>query len=280
MRVWDQPCQTSMNGEPPTVVLLHGWTSTAALNWFRCFGPLSSVFRVVAPDLRGHGRGIRSRRPFRLEDCADDVAALAGVLGVGPVVVAGYSMGGPVAQLVWRRHPEVVRGLVLCATSYRFAKRSNMAGPLGMATFGLSLGLTLVPEGVRRDGMARLLRNRSAAGYAPWALAEWESNDPAALLQAGVALGKYDASDWIGEIDVPTAVVVTALDETVSPRRQRRLAERIPRAELFEVQGDHRACVNAAREFVPALQAACAAVAGGQPSARSTARAASTTAGA
>ncbi len=44
----------------PTVVLLHGWTVTADLNFFRCFGPLGTMYRVVALDQRGHGRGIRA----------------------------------------------------------------------------------------------------------------------------------------------------------------------------------------------------------------------------
>ncbi|MFM7427598.1 MAG: alpha/beta fold hydrolase, partial [Elainella sp.] len=43
----------------PTVILLHGWTATADLNWFTCFEPLGEHFRVLAPDHRGHGRGLR-----------------------------------------------------------------------------------------------------------------------------------------------------------------------------------------------------------------------------
>ena len=58
-------------------LLLHGWIASGGLNWFNAFGPLSERYYVVAPDLRGHGRGLRSRRRFRLADCADDVAAHA-----------------------------------------------------------------------------------------------------------------------------------------------------------------------------------------------------------
>ena len=54
---------------------------------------------------------------FRLADCADDAAALLDVLGIDQAIVVGYSMGGPIAQLLWHRHPEKVAGLVLCATS-------------------------------------------------------------------------------------------------------------------------------------------------------------------
>src|SRR5438132_3426601 len=56
--------------------------------------PYTTLFR----SLRGHGDGIRAGSRFRLEDCADDIAALAEVLGIGRFVAVGYSMGGMVAQ--------------------------------------------------------------------------------------------------------------------------------------------------------------------------------------
>ena len=59
----------------PTLVLLHGWMTTADLNWCTSYGALGRHFRVLALDHRGHGQGIRSRR-FRLEDCADDSRCL------------------------------------------------------------------------------------------------------------------------------------------------------------------------------------------------------------
>src|ERR1700682_5001469 len=82
------------------VVLIHGLGTSADLNWFAAYGPLRRKFRVLAIDMRGHGRGIKTRRPFRLEDCADDVAALAEVLGIRRLMAVGYSMGGLLAALL------------------------------------------------------------------------------------------------------------------------------------------------------------------------------------
>lgn len=254
-------------GEPrsgpdaPAVLLLHGWTSSGALNWYRCFPALREKYRVVALDHRGHGRGIRSRLPFRLEDCADDAAAVVAALGVGPLTAVGYSMGGPIAQLLWRRHPEAVDGLVLCATAARFATRRQFSGPLGTLGLGASMALSLLPGVARRQGMGMVIRRWNAtASAAGWALEEWARHDPSALMQAGLALSRFDSTSWVGSIDVPTAVVVTEADQTVSPRRQRFLADHIPGALAFPVEGDHRACVDVPRRFVPALLAACEAV--------------------
>ena len=88
-----------------TVLLLHGIGMTADLNWGGSLAMLRQRFRVLAPDLRGHGRSGSPSHSFRLEDCADDVVALADALGIERFIAVGYSMGGLVAQLLWRRHP-------------------------------------------------------------------------------------------------------------------------------------------------------------------------------
>jgi pimeloyl-ACP methyl ester carboxylesterase len=241
-------------------LLLHGWTSTSALNWYKCFPALTPIYRVVAMDHRGHGRGIRSRHPFRLEDCADDAAVLVDQLELGRVIPVGYSMGGPVAQLLWRRHRDAVAGLVLCATATRFSTRQQYAGPVGTLGMGASMALSLLPAGVRQRGMNLATRNWSTNnGAAAWAMEEWARHDPSALIQAGLALARFDSTSWIGEIDVPTSVVITALDQTVPPRRQWAMSRAIRRAVAFPVQGDHRVCVDDPKHFLPTLLSACRA---------------------
>lgn len=243
------------------VVLLHGWTVTADLNWFPSYEPLSERFRVIAIDHRGHGQGIRARRRFRLSDCADDLAAVCAALGVERAIVAGYSMGGPIAMLTWHRHPRLVAGLVLCATAPIF-RRSGM-GRLLSAALPVVAGVgRITPPALRQAASSRLLGQRlddDAVGA--WARRQIALGDPIAVAEAGAALGRFDNRSWLEEIDVPTVVVRTTRDLAVPPARQARLAETIPGAAMIDVAADHGGCITAAETFVPALVRACASVA-------------------
>jgi len=246
----------------PTVMLLHGWTATAGLNWFACFEPLGRSFRVVAMDQRGHGRGIRSMRPFRLEDCADDVAALAEELNIDRLIPVGYSMGGPVAALVWRRHRRLVQGLVLCATARRFSQAGPVERVMAGGMLGLSVAASLSPGAARRLTLDRMINSRvNGSPYGSWAAGELQGNSMAALLQAGAALTTFDGREWLRQIDVPTAVIVTEFDRVVAPISQLALASTIPDADLFRVDGGHTVCALDPDCFVPVLSAACSRVA-------------------
>jgi 3-oxoadipate enol-lactonase len=243
----------------PTLVLLHGWTATADLNWFTCYRPLAEHYRVIALDHRGHGRGIRSRKTFRLEDCADDAVAVCDVLGIEQFIPVGYSMGGPVAQLIWRRHRQRTAGLVLCATaSYFSTSREERLSFLGVS--GLAALARLTPLQTRQWLTEQFYLQRKADQWEPWAVEQASTHDWRAVLEAGRAIGNFSSRDWIGEIDVPTSMVITMRDRVVPVRRQVRLFESIPDAEAFRVDGDHDACVANAKQFVPTLLRACRSV--------------------
>ena len=84
------------------------------------------------------------RGRFRLADCADDVAALADVLGIDSMIPVGYSMGGPIAQLLWHRHRSLVSGMVLCATSRNFRGSQREIGLWSLQPF-ITAGMRAAP---------------------------------------------------------------------------------------------------------------------------------------
>ncbi|HEV3231028.1 MAG TPA: alpha/beta fold hydrolase [Candidatus Dormibacteraeota bacterium] len=235
-----------------TVLLLHGWMFAADLNWITCFGPLVEAgYRVVAVDHRGHGRGLRTLAPFRLQDCADDAAALLRHLGARPALVVGYSMGGAITQLMARRHRDVVAGIVLSATSLYWS------GDRRSRVFWKAMGLLqLYLRTSSRRVWQRALKRRGMTmddEVAVWLVTELERGDPAAIAEAGRELGRFDSRLWASELDLPTAVVCTTRDRLVLPVNQRLIADTIPGARLFEVAGDHTAVGMLPHLYVPAL---------------------------
>jgi 3-oxoadipate enol-lactonase len=243
----------------PTLFLLHGWMASADLNWFAVFPELAGRYGIITIDHRGHGRGIRTRRRFRLADCADDAAAVLDEVGLDSVIPVGYSMGGPIAQLLWRRHPERVDGLVLCASSRNFA-----GSPMARATFTvfptIALAGRLTPATMRQRALERMMVRRNG-GDTTWFHRESMRHDPVALAEAGGAIGRFTSHEWIGEVDVPTAVVVTERDSVIPPHRQEKLAAAIPGATVHRVPGDHTVCATDPHLFVPVLRDACSSVA-------------------
>lgn len=247
--------------DAPTVVLLHGLATTAHLSWFTALGPLAEHYRVVALDLRWHGRGIHGDR-FRVADCADDVAAVLDELGIDTAVMAGYSLGGAVAQETWRRHRERVSGLVLCSTSacWRDARRE--------AFFFSGLGLAMVPLSrvargrvARRAGSLPDVPSLDSSNLTTWGLAELRSTSTWTLPEVMSELGRFDSRGWLADVDVPTAVLVTARDGAIPAERQRTMGAAIPDAVVLEAPGGHASIFLDHARWVPLLLDAVASVA-------------------
>lgn len=250
----------------PVVVLLHGWGSTADLNWYRSYAQLGRRYRVIALDHRGHGRGLRPTQRFRLEDCADDAVAVADALGIDQFIPVGYSMGGPIASLVWKRHPYRTSGLVLCATSRRFNDTRSKRAAFSILN-GTSALASLSPfKSLGRLSGAAWSRRLQRRGDAAWTIEQVLRHDWPQILAAGRAIGRFDSTSWIGDVDVPTAMIATLDDEIVPTGDQMAMADGLADPSLHVVGGGHTACSAASGDFVSALLAACASVT--QPAAR------------
>ncbi|MGN6606300.1 MAG: alpha/beta fold hydrolase [Jatrophihabitans sp.] len=247
---------TDTGGDKPPLVLLHALACTGLLTWWPAFDALRADHRVITFDQRWHGRGIRSHR-FDLDDLADDVAALADVLGIDRFAVAGYSLGSLVGQLVAHRHGERLTGLVLAASSTHFgiggrrlqAGFDRVAGLAAQAAVGVEIASAAVAEA----SIDPTLQGR-------WAWQQFRSTSGREIAGAATVIAGFDSRPWIGTVSTPTAVVVTRRDRLIPASRQRALAARLPDATVYEAPSGHAGVVLAAARFTPALLAACAAL--------------------
>jgi 3-oxoadipate enol-lactonase len=254
-RVWEHPGPRGA----PTLMLVHGVTLTAALNWSGVMEPLGKHFRIIAMDLRGHGESFSAAGRFSLEDCADDLADVARLRGVEHLGAVGYSMGGLIAQLLYRRHPALVTGLALCGTArnFRGSPLEQMTAlmlpalvaatcwnPLHRAVGAEYLGFSLIgdaPDRQTRDWARRQMRRTSLA----------------TALSAIQAVSDFTSHDWAVDIDVPTAVIVPSRDRVVTPSRQHKLAAAIPGAVTYDFDGDHGAFLKEPDVLAGILLEAC-----------------------
>lgn len=240
--------------QAPTVLLLHGWTASADLQFFMAYEELAAAYSFVAVDHRGHGRGMRSIQQFELEDVADDAAGVLQELGIRQVITVGYSMGGPVSLHLARRHPHLVAGLVVEATALEWREHwLERARWRAVTLLGFLLRSWAYPRLLHR-GIDRLVAHgHPLRPVLPWLEAESRRGDPAAIVQAGQALARYDARPWAGDLDRPAAALITTRDRLVVPRRQRALAKALD-AHVHELSGDHLAPWELPRAFSAATR--------------------------
>lgn len=248
---------TGAHDQPaPPVLLLHGWTASADLNFFALYDELASTHRVIALDHRGHGRGMRPQTAFSLEECADDAAAVLAELRVGPVIVVGFSMGGAIEMLLHSRHPHLVAGMVFCGTALEW-KESPRAR---IVWRGMSLLEVALRSGTGEGIVARVLRevidgSPELEALEPWVTGEFHRGSPTDLAGAGRALAAYDGRPLAPEVDVPCAVVVTTADQMVRPEKQYELADALG-ADIFTLDGDHFAPFTKGPAFAKAITTA------------------------
>lgn len=243
-------------GDGSAVMLLHGWMVSADLNWCGAYAALQEAgYRVLAIDHRGHGRGLRPVVPFRLVDCAADVAAAIRQLDVAPALVVGYSMGGAIAQLLARDHPDVAAGVVLSGTAQHWQDPETRRVWRAMGILGMSL--SVAPRafwrwGFRRSGIPQDRRT-------VWVQSELMRNSARDIAEAGRELGRFDSRPWLGSVSPPVAVLITARDQAVPVYKQRELALAAG-GPVFEAPIDHLDVVTDADRYNPLLLTALEAL--------------------
>lgn len=210
-----------VHGQGPPVLLVHGYPLSGRL-WDEVVPPLSRDFRLIVPDLRGHGRS-DATEAATMDDYAEDLrAVLAAADESRPVVLVGMSMGGYVSLAFCRRYREQVRGLALVDS--RASADSVEAAEARHVT----------AERVLREGSAFVadeMVGKLFASGAPVDLRERWRARMAATPPRGVAAalramaGRPDSEPLLRELDIPLLVVVGAEDAITPVEGARAMAQ-------------------------------------------------------
>ena len=215
----------------PVVLLLHGWTASSDLQFFTAYEALAERCSFIGIDHRGHGRGLRSPDAFTLEDAADDAAAVVRHLGVGPVIAVGYSMGGPIALHLTRRHPDVVAGLVVQATALEWSgTRRERAVWRVLPVARLVAAQPRLPP-LPQPGRAQAARRRPPASSRTCrgCSARSRATTPSPWSTPGGRCRATTPGRGRRRCGVPAASLITTQDRLVRPSKQRALAAALGR---------------------------------------------------
>jgi aspartate dehydrogenase len=235
-------------GAGPSVLLLHGIGSSAT-SWQRQADRLASDYRLIAPDLRGYGDSPDPSGPPSLDAVADDLAALLD----GPAHVVGVSFGALAALALARRHPALVRSLVLAdATLGRAALPPGECERWRAGRYAFAAGLP--------NGAGERAREIAAPGAPDDVLAEIARNmrrvRPAGYRYVAGIIAATDARPWLAEVAVPALVVCGEHDAVVGLPLSQTIAETLPDARLATIPGaGHAPNVERPDDFAAAVRA-------------------------
>ncbi|MGI5164695.1 alpha/beta fold hydrolase [Spirillospora sp. CA-253888] len=248
-------------GTGTPLVLLHAFPLSSAM-WLSQREGLAARFRVITPDLRGFGGSRLGEDEPSIDTMADDVARMFRRAGVPRAVVGGLSMGGYVAMALCRRHPDLVRGLVLADTRATADTDEVRAVRLRQAE-------SLETEGTVRVLVEEVLPNLvGPTTYRQRALIYGrvrglvQATPPRAAAWAQRAMaGRGDAFETLRGLKVPALVMVGAEDTLATEDEARAMVDALPNAELLVIPRAGHLCAveqpdlfnQAVAEFAAAL---------------------------
>jgi 3-oxoadipate enol-lactonase len=193
-------------GEGSPVVLLHPFPANHEF-WLPVARALAARYRVVLPDLRGHGDSDVGQGPATMEKHAADIAAVMDAADIGRAPMIGVSIGGYALFEFWRRHRGRVAGLGLCNTKAPADPTEARAGRLQAANDVIERGTGLFFESL----IPRLL-GKSTRETRPDLVAgalnmmRKMSPEDVAQVQRGMA-ARPDSVETLKTINVPTLLV-------------------------------------------------------------------------
>jgi 3-oxoadipate enol-lactonase len=201
--------------------------------WDETIAPLARRFRILRYDKRGHGLSELIAGEASMTDYASDLAALMDQCVVRRATIIGLSIGGLIAQELYRLRPDLVVSLVLCDTAVKIGNEEMWANRIGEVETG---GIEAIADGIMQRWFSADFRARRSVEFAGWR-AMLTRTPVAGYLQACGALRRADLRPFAGVIKVPTLCIVGEEDGSTPVALVRETSKLIGRAQFEVIAG-------------------------------------------
>ena len=216
-------------GSGQDLILLHP-TPVHRAFWLPVAESLSAGYRVILPDLRGHGQSHAGEGPITVERLGRDLVRLLDTLGIERALFAGCSLGGYALYELWRRNPQRVQALAFCCskpqpdTAVNKAKREEWIAEIrarGIDGFFDAMASTLVGPTARQLDPGKAAAARAMMTAMP--------PETVVAVQQGL-MARPDSMPAVRTMTVPTCVIAGGEDASSTPTEMMLLAESIRNA--------------------------------------------------
>lgn len=250
-------------GRGPGVLLVHGWAASG--EFFDDIATrLADEFRVIIPDLRGHGDTPVGPGNASIPDLADDMDELVRTLGLAPVVALGWSMGATVLWSMIERHGhDRLAGMIIEDMSPRILNDASW-------TLGMSSGMD-VEASVRATAAMRADWPAYAAAFAPRmfardraarepqmvanALTLLTARNANAMADLWASMAQQDLRDILPGMAIPALIAFGERSDAYGPETSRYLVETLPAATAHGfAHSGHAPHLEQPEEFVDAVR--------------------------
>lgn len=241
-------------GSGPVVMLLHGYPFNRSM-WREQAQALSANYRVITPDLRGHGETSVTTDAATMEEMARDVAALLDKLDIRRVTLGGLSMGGYVTLAFYRRFPLRVRALILADTRPQADTPEAQRNREEQAQKVLKEGMQSIADEFLKKVLtpATLKEKPETVERVREMILKTDSQGAANALRGMAA--RHDQTDFLEEIFAPTLILVGSEDNLTPPMDAELMKREIRGSRLEIIEGaSHLSNLERPAEFNLALK--------------------------
>ncbi len=214
-------------GKGTPLLLLHGFPLNHTI-WAEQVEALSPNYRVITPDLRGHGRSPAPEGAYSVELMARDLLLMLDKMEIEKAVWAGHSMGGYIALAAWRLAPERFSGFGMIASNYLAdtpeakAKRYESAEKVSQEGAKAAVNPKLFKEGTAEE--TPIVKRAEQI---------MRATPPAGIIGSLLAIAsRPDSTETLKTINVPSLVLGGAGDQLFKPEIPEQMAKLLPDARL------------------------------------------------